>query len=95
MEQNSEKNSKKLLVNKSTFKVSNVSSVLNADFFQSTAVFSSADPTLQNFQLRYSNSQTILTIALVFFWNGRDEFVALFLILKPKLASLLTTFFSG
>ena len=63
---------------------------------ESTAVLSWADQTSQSFQVRYSNSQTILAAALVPDLNGQDEFfAALFLILAPKVASLLKTVFNG
>ena len=42
---------------------------------ESTAVISSADPTSQDFQLRYSKSQTILATALVPVLNGQNELV--------------------
>ena len=42
---------------------------------ESTTVISSADQTSQNFQLRYSNSQTILATALVLVLNGQNELV--------------------
>ena len=42
---------------------------------ESTAVISSADQTSQRFQLRYSNSQTILATALAPVLNGQNELV--------------------